>query len=184
MLSEPVPHRVSDDNWDWSSIPGTEAGALALEFEVSSAGCRDYFFRCLCRPGKLGVFSCKPSSTLGLMARETDTVVISIQRICITSLHDAVSIEPLDVFRAFLQHEATPIVACYDHWDSVEPTIIHAFVDWAVPQLYLSIGGLKSCFVLQHHFRGAFLMHYCFDLTAHHLAIVGIDLATTAVDAQ
>ena len=118
------------------------------------------------------------------MVWETDTVDVSIQRIGITCLHDGVSLKPLDVFPAFLPDEAAPIVACYNHWDFVEPTIIDAFVDWAVPQLYLSISGLESCFVLQNHFWGAFLMLYCMDLTAHHFAIIGVYLTPAAIDAH
>ena len=66
-----------------------------------------------------------------------------------------------------------PIVACDNHRGFVEPTIIDTFVDLAVPQLYLNIRGLKSCFVLQNYFWGAFLMHHCFGLTAHKCAIIG-----------
>ena len=32
---KPLLHRVNDDNWDWSNIPASITGALALEFKVS-----------------------------------------------------------------------------------------------------------------------------------------------------
>ena len=111
-------------------------------------------------------------------------VGISVQGIRITCLHDCVSFKPRYVIRAFLQEQAMPIVACNNHWDFVEPTIIDTLVDWAVPQLYLSIRRLKSCFVLQNHFWGALLMHYCFHPTAHEIAIIGIYLSPAAIDAQ